>query len=150
MRRTPGPCWKCSSPQGTPSSSASPCSASANDKRTPSGTPAPHSPNQGFPRCVAPYLAPSLGQPRQRCSRLSDPPGAGGGRQPGSTKAPGMRLTLTKQAEYALRAVVWLAQAGATAGEEGGLPVHREKAAAIAHAAGIPPVFAARVLAHLQ
>lgn len=61
-----------------------------------------------------------------------------------------MRLTLTKQAEYALRAVVWLAQAGATAGEEGGPPVHREKAAAIAYAAGIPPLFAARVLAHLQ
>jgi Rrf2 family protein len=67
-----------------------------------------------------------------------------------------MRLTLTKETEYALRALVWLARAEATeaaaaaeAGHAGG-PVSRHKAAAISSAATIPPHFATRVLAHLQ
>lgn len=60
-----------------------------------------------------------------------------------------MRLTLTKQAEYALRILVLLAsheEADRTAGEA---PA-RHKAAAIAAAAEVPPVFATRVLALLQ
>jgi Rrf2 family protein len=67
-----------------------------------------------------------------------------------------MRLTLTKETEYALRALVWLARAEATeaaaAAEAGhaGRPVSRHKAAAISSAATIPPHFATRVLAHLQ
>jgi Rrf2 family protein len=67
-----------------------------------------------------------------------------------------MRLTLTKEAEYALRALVWLAQAeameAAAAAEVGhaGGTVARHKAAAISAAADIPLHFAARVLAHLQ
>lgn len=56
-----------------------------------------------------------------------------------------MRLSLTKSAEYAIRAMVWLAQE-----EAGASRPARHKAAAIASAAGIPPVFAARVLAQLQ
>ena len=74
-----------------------------------------------------------------------------------------MRLTLTKQTEYALRALVWLAQAdeldhanslvnghadGYANGHVNG--TSRHKAAAIASANGIPPVFAARVFAQLQ
>src|SRR4051812_41536586 len=61
-----------------------------------------------------------------------------------------MRLTLTKQAEYALRALIWLSQEDEAAGAPHGEPAQRHKAAAIARAAGIPPLFAARVLAHLQ
>ena len=59
-----------------------------------------------------------------------------------------MRLTLTKQTEYALRALVWLSQVEET-DRVGGLP-SRHTAAAIARAAQIPPMFAARVLAQLQ
>ena len=68
-----------------------------------------------------------------------------------------MRLTLTKQTEYALRALVWLAQTAGSppaSGQRGGQPHAtvngRHKAAAIAGAVGIPPVFAARVFAQLQ
>jgi Rrf2 family protein len=67
-----------------------------------------------------------------------------------------MRLSLTKQTEYALRALVWLAQQdaarneGATRSEGAAQPPIRQKAATIAEATGIPPVFAARVLAQLQ
>ena len=57
-----------------------------------------------------------------------------------------MRLTLTKQAEYAVRILVWLAQGAPAAA---GAP-RRRKAAAIAAATAIPPIFAARVLALLQ
>jgi Rrf2 family protein len=59
-----------------------------------------------------------------------------------------MRLTLTKESEYALRALVWLTAAEETA-RAAGLPP-RHKAAAIAGGAHIPPVFAARVLAKLR
>jgi Rrf2 family protein len=59
-----------------------------------------------------------------------------------------MRLTLTKEAEYALRALVWLSAAEETA-RAAGLP-GRQKAAAISSAAHIPPVFTARVLAQLR
>ena len=70
-----------------------------------------------------------------------------------------MRLTLTKQTEYALRALVWLAQDGESQpasgqargdGSKGANGNGCRKAAAIASAAGIPPVFAARVFAQLQ
>jgi Rrf2 family transcriptional regulator, iron-sulfur cluster assembly transcription factor len=81
-----------------------------------------------------------------------------------------MRLSLTKQTEYALRALVWLAQTdlwgsgGASASHQApniGVASHvgsvnsdsglvRHKAAEIADATSIPPVFATRVLAHLQ
>ena len=59
-----------------------------------------------------------------------------------------MRLTLTKQAEYALRALVWLAQEEAA--DRGRGQSGRHKAATISTAVGIPPQFAARVLAQLQ
>ena len=52
-----------------------------------------------------------------------------------------LRLNLTRQADHAVRAMVYLA--GQPAGE-------RRKAAAIAAAAGIPAPFAARVLAQMQ
>ena len=52
-----------------------------------------------------------------------------------------MRMSLTRQADHAVRAVVWLA--GQPAGT-------RRKAAEIAGAVGIPLPFAARVLARLQ
>jgi Rrf2 family protein len=52
-----------------------------------------------------------------------------------------LRLNLTRQADHALRAVVYLA--GQPAGE-------RRKAAEIAAATGIPGPFAARVLSQLQ
>ena len=82
-----------------------------------------------------------------------------------------MRLTLTKQTEYALRALVWLAQADDLEqmrshanghanthsnthangnGNGNGNRNGRHKAAAISSAVGIPPVFAARVFAQLQ
>ena len=60
-----------------------------------------------------------------------------------------MRLTLTKQAEYALRVLVWLSADG-TPGGAGGREPPRRKAAQIAAATAVPPVFAARVLALLQ
>jgi Rrf2 family protein len=59
-----------------------------------------------------------------------------------------MRLTLTKETEYALRALVWLTAAEETA-RAAGLPA-RHKAAAISSGAHIAPVFAARVLARLR
>jgi Rrf2 family protein len=74
-------------------------------------------------------------------------------------------MRLTKQTEYALRALLWLAlgtrvvpgqpAAGGEAGPAGGAEGSRDgggrqKAAAIASATGIPPVFAQRVLGHLQ
>jgi Rrf2 family protein len=59
-----------------------------------------------------------------------------------------MRLTLTKETEYALRALLWLTVAEETA-RAAGLPA-RHKAATISSAAHIPPVFAARVLAQLR
>ncbi len=71
-------------------------------------------------------------------------------------------MRLTKQTEYALRALLWLAlgapvvpeepaAGGAAGGPEGGQDGRgRQKAAAIAGATGIPPVFAQRVLSHLQ
>jgi Rrf2 family protein len=59
-----------------------------------------------------------------------------------------MRLTLTKQTEYALRALVWLSTEEESP-RAAGLPA-RHKAAAIASGAQIPPVFAARVLSQLQ
>ena len=59
-----------------------------------------------------------------------------------------MRLTLTKQTEYALRALVWLAKV--EEGDRASGALARHKAAAISDAAHIPPVFAARVLAQLQ
>jgi Rrf2 family protein len=69
-----------------------------------------------------------------------------------------MRLALTKEAEYALRALVWLAQVarpaavrcGAARNQAGPAGPPRHKAAEIARATGIPPVFALRVLANLQ
>jgi Rrf2 family protein len=67
-----------------------------------------------------------------------------------------MRLTLTKQAEYALRILVWLADieplSGHAAGAVGlgGAATRRYKAAEIAAATGTPPIFATRVLALLQ
>ncbi len=86
-----------------------------------------------------------------------------------------MRLTLTKQTEYALRALVWLAQEDeleqTRSHANGHADTHsnghangnrngngngygngngRHKAAAISSAVGIPPVFAARVFAQLQ
>jgi Rrf2 family protein len=60
-----------------------------------------------------------------------------------------MRLTLTKQAEYALRVLVWLS-ADAAAEGAGGQEPPRRKAAQIAAATAVPPVFAMRVLALLQ
>ena len=60
-----------------------------------------------------------------------------------------MRLTLTKQAEYALRILVWLASNEAADRAEG-VTIARHKAAAIAAATDTPPVFATRVLALLQ
>ena len=66
-----------------------------------------------------------------------------------------MRLRLTKQTEYALRALLWLAgpaapPAGAAPAEGAAGGRGRQKAAAIAGATGIPPVFAQRVLGQLQ
>ena len=52
-----------------------------------------------------------------------------------------MRMSLTRQADHAVRALVWLA--GQPAGS-------RRKAAEIAGAVGIPLPFAARVFARLQ
>ena len=60
-----------------------------------------------------------------------------------------MRLTLTIQAEYAIRILVWLAS-HEDADRADGVPTARHKAAEIAIAAGVPPVFATRVLALLQ
>lgn len=62
---------------------------------------------------------------------------------------PTMRLTLTKQAEYALRMLVWLGARDA-ARRAAGLPATRHKAADIAAATETPPKFATRVLALLQ
>lgn len=53
-----------------------------------------------------------------------------------------MRLALTKQAEYAVRAMAWLSRQD--------MEPERRKAAEIAQATGIPPVFALRVLSLLQ
>ena len=61
-----------------------------------------------------------------------------------------MRLTLTRQAEYALRALIWLAGEAEVEAERGDGRLTRHKAASIARATNIPPVFAARVLAQLQ
>jgi Rrf2 family protein len=58
-----------------------------------------------------------------------------------------MRLSLTQGAAHAVRAVDWLARQPAAPGDVG---AGRQKAAAIAAGAGIPPTFAARVLAQLQ
>ncbi len=58
-----------------------------------------------------------------------------------------MRLTLTKQAEYALRILVHLAGAERN-GHAGEAP--RQKAAEISSATSVPPAFAMRVLALLQ
>jgi Rrf2 family protein len=55
-------------------------------------------------------------------------------------------LRPTKQTEYALRALLWLADTIPPAAAGGG----RQKAAAIAGATGIRPVFAQRVLGQLQ
>jgi Rrf2 family protein len=52
-----------------------------------------------------------------------------------------VRLSLTRQADHAVRAMVWLA--GQPAGD-------RRKAAEIAEAVHIPPPFAARVLSQLN
>ena len=60
-----------------------------------------------------------------------------------------MRLTLTKQAEYAIRILVWLSSNEEADRAEGIVPA-RHKAAAIAAATETPPVFATRVLALLQ
>ena len=60
-----------------------------------------------------------------------------------------MRLALTKQAEYALRILVWLAS-NEEADRTEGVTIARHKAAAIAAATDTPPVFATRVLALLQ
>lgn len=59
-----------------------------------------------------------------------------------------MRLTLTREADYAVRAMVWLAQMASQHRNAEAAP--RQKAAAIARATGIPPAFSARVLAQLQ
>jgi Rrf2 family protein len=59
-----------------------------------------------------------------------------------------MRLTLTKETEYALRALIWLSTEEEHA-RAAGLPA-RHKAAAISSGARIPPVFAARVLTRLR
>lgn len=58
-----------------------------------------------------------------------------------------MRLTLTKQAEYALRILTHLGEAERDAGAAGAA---RQKAAAITTATGIPQAFATRILALLQ
>ena len=60
-----------------------------------------------------------------------------------------MRLTLTKQAEHALRVLVWLSADGAPGGAGDPVPPRR-KAAQIAADTGVPPDFATRVLALLQ
>jgi Rrf2 family protein len=60
-----------------------------------------------------------------------------------------MRLALTKQAEYALRILMWLASGEAADRASGAAPA-RQKAADIAAANDVPPVFATRVLALLQ
>ncbi|HEU5316938.1 MAG TPA: Rrf2 family transcriptional regulator [Chloroflexota bacterium] len=60
-----------------------------------------------------------------------------------------MRLTLTKQAEYALRILVWMAGSEARQRSDSRVPT-RHKAAEIAAATDVPPVFATRVLALLQ
>ena len=60
-----------------------------------------------------------------------------------------MRLTLTKQAEYAIRILVWLSSNEEADRAEGIAPT-RHKAAEIAAATETPPVFATRVLALLQ
>ena len=59
-----------------------------------------------------------------------------------------MRLELTRQAGYAIRALAWLAESDA----QNGTVEHaaRYKSAAIAPAAGIPLAFAARVLSQLR
>jgi Rrf2 family protein len=62
-----------------------------------------------------------------------------------------VRLTLIKETEYALRALVWLCQETESERAErpDGPPV-RHKTAAISGAVRIPPVFAARVLGLLR
>src|SRR5436305_221494 len=52
-----------------------------------------------------------------------------------------VRLSLSRQADHAVRAMVWLAAQPSSG---------RRKAAEIAEAVGIPPAFAARVLAQLN
>ena len=59
-----------------------------------------------------------------------------------------MRLDLTKQAGHVIRAMVWLAETEAQS--QTGEPTSRQTAAAIASAVGIPPAFAARLLAQLR
>ena len=59
-----------------------------------------------------------------------------------------MRLTLTREADYAVRAMVWLAQV--TSQHCSAADVPRQKAAVIAQGTGIPAAFAVRVLAQLQ
>jgi Rrf2 family protein len=61
-----------------------------------------------------------------------------------------MRLNLTRQADYAIRAMVWLADHDASGTDCHSTSASRQKAAAIARATGIPGPFAARVLAQLQ
>lgn len=61
-----------------------------------------------------------------------------------------MRLTVTKQTEYALRALIWLGEHGSVGSVSGNGSEARHKAAEIVGATGMPPLFAARVLAQLQ
>jgi Rrf2 family protein len=60
-----------------------------------------------------------------------------------------MRLALTKQAEYAIRILVWLSSSEKADRAEG-VPTARHKAAEITAATDVPPVFATRILALLQ
>ena len=71
-----------------------------------------------------------------------------------------MRLTLTKQAEYALRMLIWLASQDASSHapiesaqsteQRSGADVTRYKAAEIARASDVPGAYATRVLALLH
>ena len=60
-----------------------------------------------------------------------------------------MRLTLTRQAGYALRAMTWLAHESSAAKPLVGR-TQRAKAAEIASGAGVPAPFTARLLGRLQ